>query len=496
MFAILNENLSRKFRLIYLAFALLIALAFDFFFWDVQVFGLGFCLFVSLYTLGFTLITFLSKQLHQPKALWLLLPIFIFSLDILLLNNEFVTGLVPLLVAILLLVYPFLLTLRNPEKMKFDFLRLKFLANFSKAFGKFRQMFNDLDFAHKDKNNDLYKKILVGVLVSVPILFVFLALFLSADPVFADKVHNLFDFNIEPTIVIRIFRTIFIASALAGFFYVLIDTIHEIKYRKEKSLKIDKTISAVVLTLINVLFASFVIIQLQYLFGSTSFVVNNNINFADYARQGFFQLAWVIVLASIILIIFYKSASDYGSHVLLKLLKIFLILQVAVIAMSALKRMNLYQDAYGFTTLRLYVEWFIYFCMAILTFTAVSLSIDFEFRKFFNVTVVLGIAALCVVSSINVDRMIASKNVDRFLNENKEIDMYYLSELSTDALSEIIKINTPFILDKVKNSDTSGGVNPFYDAKDTIINRWKEEYKNESWKEFNFSVDKLWKLKN
>src|SRR3989339_1272678 len=144
MFAILNENLSRKFRLIYLAFALLIALAFDFFFWDVQVFGLGFCLFVSLYTLGFTLITFLSKQLHQPKALWLLLPIFIFSLDILSLNNDFVKSLVPLLVAILLLVYPFLLTLRNPEKLKFDLFKLSLLGNFSKGINKLQQIFSDL----------------------------------------------------------------------------------------------------------------------------------------------------------------------------------------------------------------------------------------------------------------------------------------------------------------------------------------------------------------
>ncbi|MFA7244879.1 MAG: DUF4173 domain-containing protein [Candidatus Magasanikbacteria bacterium] len=495
MFAILNENLSRKSRLIYLAFALLIALAFDFFFWDVNVFGLGFFLFVSIYTLGFTLITFLSKQLHQPKALWLLLPIFIFSLDILLLNNEFVTGLVPLLVAILLLVYPFLLTLRNPDKLKFDFFKLSLSDNFRKGVNKLKQIFSDLGSSSKVKNSELYKKILIGVVISVPILFIFLALFLSADPVFAKKVHSLFNFHVEPDLVFRIFKTLFLTLILGSFFYILVDNSHKLEYSKKLVLKIDKAVAIVVLSLVNFLFATFVVIQLQYLFGSTNFVLEQGLVFADYARQGFFQLVWVIIFSAIFLVIFYRSASEHGSHIALKLLKIFLILQVAVIVMSALKRMNLYQEAYGFTTMRLYVEWFIYFCIAILTFTAVSLSIDFEFRKFFNMTVLLGIAALCVVSSINVDRMIASKNVDRFLYEGKRIDTHYLVSLSTDAFEEVKKINKKIDEKDVSVESIYSG-NFGYNVSNVIISEWKEKYKIKSWKEFNFSVNKLWKTNN
>ncbi|OGH84933.1 MAG: hypothetical protein A2493_03065 [Candidatus Magasanikbacteria bacterium RIFOXYC12_FULL_33_11] len=502
MFSLSSENLSRKARLSYLGLALFVALAFDFLFWDVQVLGLGFFLFVSLYILGFTLIAFLSKQLHQLKALWLLLPIFIFSLDILSLNNDFVKSLVPLLVAILLLVYPFLLTLRNPEKLKFDLFKLSLLGNFSKGINKLQQIFSDLGSSSKVKNSELYKKILIGVLISVPILFIFLALFLSADPVFAKKVHSLFNFQVEPDLVFRIFRTLFLTLILGSFFYILVDNSHKLEYSKKLVLKIDKAVAIVVLSLVNFLFATFVIIQLQYLFGSTNFVLEQGLVFADYARQGFFQLVWVIIFSAILLVIFYRSASEHGSHIALKLLKIFLILQVAVIVMSALKRMNLYQEAYGFTTMRLYVEWFIYFCIAILTFTAVSLSIDFEFRRFFNIIVGLGIVALCVVSSINVDRMIARRNIDRFVNENKSIDLYYLVRLSSDAIEEINRLNFTMETDGVSNSSNLYyySDNDYFDINTNpakyIKNSWKERHENKTWKEFNFSVNKLWKTNN
>lgn len=497
MFAVTENSTIKKWRLGFFFFALLVAFAFDFLFWNVKVLGFGFFLFVSVYTIGFTALVYLSKQLSQPRALWLLLPILILAIDVLVFSNLFVQHFVPLLMVILLFAYSFLLTLKNPEKINFDFLKLKFLKNLGQVKNKLSQLFSDFDFSKSDKNSELYKKILLGVLASLPILLVFFALFLSADSVFAHKVYNLFDFKIEPSTVFRIFRFVFFTFAIALFFYILLDSKHKIEKNEKKFIKIDKTIVTVILSLINILFASFVVIQLQYLFGSTSFVADNGLRFADYARQGFFQLAWVIVLSAIILIVFYRSASEHGSHIALKLLKIFLILQVGVIAMSALKRMNLYQDAYGFTTLRLYVEWFIYFCLSVITFTAISLSIDFEFRKFFNISVVLGVLALTIVSSLNVDKVIAKKNIDRYLNDNKAVDLDYLSRLSSDALEEIKRLP-----DKVDTSrQSTGGVMYYSDEfknnpKSYIISILQGRYHigDISWKEFNFSVYKLKKI--
>ena len=326
MFSLNNENLSRKARLSYLGLALFTALAFDFFFWDVQVLGFGFFLFVFIYVIAFTIFSIVNKQVKQPWALAFVVPIFIFSLDILFYNNLFVRNWVPLFVAILLFFYSYFLTLRNPEKLKFDLFKLNFLKDINKAFEKGGKIFSDIFASSKEKNSDLYKKILIGIIVSVPILFVFLGLFMNADPVFEKRIDNLFNFGVDPAVFFRIIRTILITSALGIFFYFLVDVAHKLEKSEKISLKIDKTVAVVVLSLINFLFATFVIIQLQYLFGSTNFVQEQGLNFADYARQGFFQLAWVIALSSIVLLVFYRSASEHGSHIALKLLKIFLVL--------------------------------------------------------------------------------------------------------------------------------------------------------------------------
>ena len=44
---------------------------------------------------------------------------------------------------------------------------------------------------------------------------------------------------------------------------------------------------------------------------------------------------------------------------------------------------------------------------------------------------------MSIVSAINVDRVIAEKNVYRFTEEGKELDLRYLSRLSVDVIPEL-----------------------------------------------------------
>ncbi|PIZ95302.1 MAG: hypothetical protein COX81_01215 [Candidatus Magasanikbacteria bacterium CG_4_10_14_0_2_um_filter_37_12] len=282
---------------------------------------------------------------------------------------------------------------------------------------------------------------------------------------------------------------------------------------------IDSIISTTILLLINVLFLIFVIIQINYLFGSQEFVIMNGIRFADYARNGFFQLTLVIGLAGAMLIVFYRSAVHHGSVIFLKFLKIFLILQVGVVAVSALARMNLYQDKFGFTVLRLYVEWFIYFSMLILLISVVSIAVNWKFRNFFYTCAVLGLVAFCVVSSVNVDSMIARGNVDRYIQDGKNLHMYYLIfNLSIDAVPEVQRAfeQHGYVLGQDMNSKFnlySGNrqknfQEPLSYTKDNFQLIYLQDYTSlhkpisdkgydsfskikQSWKEFNFGVEKL-----
>lgn len=502
---ITQTTITRSWRLVYLVFAVLCAILFDVFFWHTRL-GLGFVLFVFLYVAGFITLAILSKQFFQPRALFLLIPIFVFSLDVVLYNNILVESWAVLFVAVFLLAFSGLLTLKNPVKHLFSFTKLPIFKDITLPFAKLKAIYQDLFFSKPDRNNELYKKIAIGLIISIPILIVFGLLFAKADAVFASWWQSIFHLNIDETILARIFRSVIIAIFLGSLFYVVTDAEYILGEKKISALKIDNTIVAVVLSLVNLLFLVFVFIQVTYLFGSRDFVVNNGINFAEYARSGFFQLVWVIALAAIMLIVFYRSTVFHGSNLFLKSLKVLLILQVGVIAISALKRMNIYQAEFGFTVLRLYVEWFIYFCLVILGIAAVSVSIDWQFRKFFYTSLILGVSALCLVSSVNVDRMIAKGNVDRYLNEHKELDMgYLLFNLSIDAVPEVKRaFEAGFIYTGINNdlSYYTGNFAEIYLGKKfqhlhTRISggRYSSFSQiHESWKEFNFGVQALKKL--
>ncbi len=435
---------KRSFRLIFLAFALLLAIMFDTFFWKVEL-GLGFVLLTLIYTTGFILITKATNHFRNPWALGLLIPVGVMALDILLYNNQLVTKGLPIFIVVLLLLFSILLTIRNPNKIKFALLRVPIIRNAFLALEKLNYVFADIMVHKKNTNSEKLKKIVIGVVLSIPILLMFGLFFISADAVFAEWMQNIFNFEISEKTVETLFRISIVWLFLSGFFYALMGTGHTMQERFTNVLKIDHTITTVVLTLVNILFLLFVFIQVKYLFGDVDFVLDSGITFAKYARSGFFELTWVIALAGLMIGFIYRSLSHHGTNKVVTGLQSLLIVLVAVIALSALKRMNVYQHTYGYTILRLYVEWFIYLALAILALGFISVIIQLEFRKYFYLTLILGLTALTVVSSINVDKMIATKNIQRFLaketKQSENLDFNYLSKLSVDIVPALELLN-------------------------------------------------------
>ncbi len=431
-------------RLIFAGFALVLAVLSEIFLWDIQP-GLGFALFVLIYVLGFLAISVSIKQLKNKLSLLLLIPISIMSIDILLLNNSLVQTGVPLFVLILLFLFSVFSTLKNPHSHLFSFAKIPVVRNVFIVLNKLKHLKNDVLNFKKVSNTDVTKKIIKGIAISLPILFLFALLFANADAVFSDLMVRIFNFDIDVDKGWRVIRTVTVALLLSGFFYVLIGKKHKLGEKIADAMKLDRITTITVLALINGLFLLFVFIQVQYLFGNAEFISENGITFANYARSGFFELAWVIVLASFILGAIYKSFSHHGESKAVTVLQVLLIFQVAVIAFSALKRMNLYQDAYGYTILRLYVEWFIYLTIVLTLIGAASLIASLEFRKYFYLSLVIGLTALTAVSSINVDRVIAEQNIQKFIESKSVVysdaidfnstifDLNYLGTLSVDA---------------------------------------------------------------
>jgi hypothetical protein len=492
----LSEGLAKKWRLAYIGLAAFVAVLYDIFFWEMGN-GLGFLLFVLLYIIGFVSLSAATKQIRQPRAFLLLIPTLVMSFNVMLYNNDLVRHAVPVFVGILLILFSLLLTLQNPHTYHFSFSQIPLFRDIGILFAKWGQVWRDLFSWNKGARNPVFEKIAIGVAIAIPILLIFGALLVAADVIFRDIVSHMLDFDIQDDHVWRIFRTGVFTLFLSGFFYVLLGS-NQLGEKKQQVLKLDATIVGTVLSLVNVLFIFFVAVQFTYLFGAYEYVRENEIIFAEHARNGFFQLAWVVGLAALMIIFMYRSAVHHGYSKLLQGLKATFITLVLIIAYSALHRMELYQEAYGFTVLRLYVEWTIYFAMAILVFAAGSIIRKLAFRTFFYAVLIAGVVAVSIVSAVNVDRIIARENVAR-VEDGKALDMgYLLRELSIDALPEVV----PYLRERTSYewssyttyAGTKIHTQKYDDFASVLYDAWPQEvqkiYDNTySWREFNFGIE-------
>ena len=161
--------------------------------------------------------------------------------------------------------------------------------------------------------------------------------------------------------------------------------------------------------------------------------------YAEYARQGFFELIVVTVInLSILLIGLHVTKYDGKLDRLVLVLRCLLVLCTVIMLYSAHLRLKLYEEAYGYTYARIFAHTFIGLLFVLFMLTFYKL-----WRREFPLLKAFAIAALLTYTTlnyVNVDAMIARKNVDRYFITGK-IDLDYLQELSYDAIPELTRLS-------------------------------------------------------
>lgn len=180
---------------------------------------------------------------------------------------------------------------------------------------------------------------------------------------------------------------------------------------------------------------------ITYLFGGEGNIVSQGFTYAEYARKGFFELIAVAIISFLLLLATekYTAKKDTKHFLIFQILGTALILEVILIMVSAFMRLLLYEQAYGFTTLRLYSHAFIIFLGIIFILLLYKIFIDnrenvFVFQVFLSI-----IVFLATMNVLNPDLFIARRNIERFATTGK-LDIYYLTSLSDDAIPETVKI--------------------------------------------------------
>jgi Domain of unknown function (DUF4153) len=287
-------------------------------------------------------------------------------------------------------------------------------------------------------------RILAVGAISIGLLWVFGALFASADAAFADLLDNLTPPADPDQVSQRLFLFTFGALGLLGAAYLLTAPPDLAGIEAPAPRPVHRWEWAVPVALLDLLFAAFVLVQVTVLFGGGQHVLDEHgPTYAEYARSGFWQLLTVTVLTLPVLGIAARRAprAQHADRTLIRVLLGSLAGLTLVIVASALYRMNLYQQAYGFTRLRLLVSACELWLGAVF---AMVLAAGVRLRARWLAQAVAGSAAatLLGLAVLNPDRFIADQNIDRYERIDR-IDVYYLYRLSADAAPALDRLPYP-----------------------------------------------------
>ncbi|WP_447009430.1 DUF4153 domain-containing protein [Saccharothrix hoggarensis] len=269
-----------------------------------------------------------------------------------------------------------------------------------------------------------------SVLVTVGLLLLFAPLLASADAAFAELLGSAVPEESGQSVVV------FLAIGLGtvGACYLLASPV-DLDGQSDVRRTVARRDWVLPVGALVALFGVFVAVQIRTLFAGDEHVITTaDLTYADHARGGFWQLLAVTVLTLGVIAVVARLArlDSPTDRRWLRVLLGALILLTLVIVASALTRMWLYQQAYGFTVLRVLVsacELWLGAVYVLVLAAGVRLRGDWLARA----VVGTGFAALVALAALNPDRFIAERNIDRWYETGK-VDVRYLAKLSDDAV--------------------------------------------------------------
>jgi hypothetical protein len=280
----------------------------------------------------------------------------------------------------------------------------------------------------------------MAAVVGLCLVAVFAPLLAAADPAFARLLDDVMP-TVDDSGVARAVLFTFAAGAVLGCGFLLLAPPAPPGPRASEPARLRRVEWALPIGLLVALFGMFVGVQFATLFGSDDYVRRTTgLTYAEYARGGFWQLLAVTVLAlGVVLLASRYAPTPTGADRTWKrsLLAALAGLTLVIVA-SALRRMWLYQEAYGFTTLRLVVltcELWLGACFLLVLVAVLRLRA----RPVVREMAAAGVAALLALAALNPDGFVATNNVDRFATTG-QLDTWYLGTLSADAVPALARL--------------------------------------------------------
>ncbi len=275
--------------------------------------------------------------------------------------------------------------------------------------------------------------VLLGLAIAViPTVIIFVLL--SFDPRFTAIIEGLLDFDssgishhigrfiLGVPVSMYIFGLLY--SASSGRFGRGID--REKCISASKSIRFAPTaLVCAAMTPVIFLYGVFFFVQLEYFISPFTGSLPESFTYAEYAREGFFQLCTVSFFNLIMLSLSYlfcRRKNDGGAPLLLKLYCTVLSALTLVLITTALSKMIMYIGTYGLTVKRVLSSWLIILLAAI--FICIVISI---FLSRFNLTRALFavfIVMLAILVFANIDGLCHRYNAERCIDGTLDITAF------------------------------------------------------------------------
>ena len=288
----------------------------------------------------------------------------------------------------------------------------------------------DEQIGEKKEKNNIFK----AVCFTGTIALIVIGLLCSADNEFAKIFSTIFkDINIfnVSELTGRIIIIIIAFFYFAGFFMNMLDKENGLKEfeKDEKAEKKESYTIRMMITVLNLVYLVFCFTQIKVLF------TEQNIKYSEFARKGFFQLM-IVSLINIVMILKANNKNLKETEKQEKYKKTMCIVMVIftlIIIISAFARMTLYQQNYGYTRLRILVDYTLITEIILLIPTIIYiLKNKIDLIKTYFVII---ITMYCLVNFINIDKIIMKNNFNRY-KETGYIDLNYLMEMNNSDLIE------------------------------------------------------------
>lgn len=320
----------------------------------------------------------------------------------------------------------------------------------------------------QEKRNNV-KYIIIGVACGLPLLCVVLPLLLSADDMFASMFKRIlhlewFGAGIHIFLMFMIAFCGFYGLAYSG---TKISLCQMPRQEKKQEPVIAITASAMVL----IVYLMFCVVQIRYLFLGGIWKLPREFTYAEYARQGFFQLLFVSVINYIMVLV---GTYRFKESKILRRLLVLISACTYVMICSSFYRMLLYVKAYHLTFLRIVV---LYFLVELAVVFAFLLAAMYAKKiKLLKYTVLTAIAFYLVFSFAKPDYWVAYYNTTVW----QDMNSYEWYELKRDLSIDAAPVLYSYV---PKNKDD------FYEeVKQEYKTSIENQYEKMSLRRFNMSV--------